>query len=458
MIRKFIKSMLGRGKNPPSSGPLVFAKKQHGISREAIHPCALKVCEELQHHSYKAFVVGGAVRDLLLGGKPKDFDVATDATPDEVRRLFRRSRIIGRRFKIVHVMCGRDTIEVTTFRSAGNLTGGDEEERDTDEHGRLLSDNVFGSLEEDAARRDFSVNALYYEPEKEEIWDYHGGVADSKKRILRMIGDPETRYREDPVRMLRAARFAAKLEFKIDPATRAPVAKLAPLLENVPRSRLFEEALKLLLSGHALRAVHQLRTEGLHHGMLPLLDTILDDPQGERFISAALRSTDERIHADKPASPGFLFASLLWPQVQRRWKAIQDTGEKPIPALFAAMDEVLEAQRERLAIPRRFDGFIKETWALQPRFEQRSGQRPFRLMEHPRFRAGYDFLLIRAESGEVDTELGDWWTRFQEADADQRQAMLLVDSGPKLRKRRRRRKSAGSQRADDSAGIESSPA
>jgi poly(A) polymerase len=458
MIRKFIKSVLGKGKSTRSSGPLVLPRKQHGISREAIHPCALKVCEELQHHGYKAFVVGGAVRDLLLGGKPKDFDVATDATPEEVRQLFRRSRIIGRRFRIVHVMCGRDTIEVTTFRAAGNLPGEDEEERDKDEHGRLLSDNVFGSQEEDAARRDFSVNALYYEPDKEEIWDYHGGVADSKKRVLRMIGDPETRYREDPVRMLRAARFAAKLEFKIDPATRAPVAKLAPLLENVPRSRLFDEALKLLLSGHALRAVHQLRTEGLHHGMLPLLDTILDDPQGERFISAALRNTDERIHTDRAASPGFLFASLLWPQVQRRWQAIRDTGEKPIPALFAAMDEVLEAQRERLAIPRRFDGFIKETWALQPRFEQRSGQRPFRLMEHPRFRASYDFLLIRAESGEVEQELAEWWTRFQDADADQRQAMLVADSGPKPRKRRRRRKSAADKGADDKASIESSPA
>jgi poly(A) polymerase len=455
MIRKFIKSVLGKGNKTRSDAPHVLPKKQHGLSREAIHPCALKVCEELQHHGYMAFVVGGAVRDLLLGGKPKDFDVATDATPEEIRHLFRRSRIIGRRFKIVHVMCGRDTIEVTTFRSAGNSSGEDEDERETDEHGRLLSDNVFGSQKDDAARRDFTINALYYDPHREEIWDYHGGVADSQKRILRIIGDPETRYREDPVRMLRAARFAAKLEFKIDPTTRAPVAKLAPLLENVPRARLFDEALKLLLSGHALRAVHQLRAEGLHHGMLPLLDTILDDPKGEQFISAALRSTDERIHDDRPASPGFLFASLLWPQVQRRWLAIQETGERPIPALFVAMDEVLEAQRERLAIPRRFDGFIKETWALQPRFEQRSGQRPFRLMEHPRFRAGYDFLLIRAESGEVDEELAQWWTHFQEADADERQSMLVTDSGPKPRKRRRRRKPAGDQSAE--AGADPNP-
>lgn len=449
MIRKFIKSVLGKGGKVRSSGPRVLPKKQHGLPRNAIHPCALKVCDELQHQGYQAFVVGGAVRDLLLGGKPKDFDVATDATPEDIRRLFRRSRIIGRRFRIVHVMCGRDTIEVTTFRAAGNPAAEDEDERETDEHGRLLSDNVFGSQEDDAARRDFTVNALYYEPGREEIWDYHDGVADCQKRILRIIGDPETRYREDPVRMLRAARFAAKLDFKIDPATRAPVAQLAPLLENVPRARLFDEALKLLLSGHALRAVHQLRAEGLHHGMLPLLDTILDDPQGERFITAALHNTDQRIHEDRPVSPGFLFASLLWPQVLRRWKAIQEeTGERPVPALFIAMDEVLDAQRERLAIPRRFDGFIKETWALQPRFEQRSGQRPFRLLEHPRFRASYDFLLIRAESGEASQELAEWWTGFQEADAEERQTMLVADSGPKPRKRRRRRKPAAETPAD----------
>jgi poly(A) polymerase len=459
MIRKFFKSMLGKNAGAGGNMPLVLSAKQHGLSRDAIHPCALKVCDTLQQAGCKAFVVGGAVRDLLLGGRPKDFDVATDATPERVRQLFRRSRIIGRRFKIVHVMCGRDTIEVTTFRSSGNPSGDEQDERDTDEHGRLLSDNVFGSQEDDAARRDFTVNALYYEPTREEIWDYHGGVADCRKRVLRIIGNPETRFREDPVRMLRAARFAAKLDFRIDPATRAPVARLAPLLENVPRARLFDEALKLMLSGHALRAVHQLRAEGLHHGMLPLLDAILDDPQGERFIGAALHNTDQRIHDERPASPGFLFASLLWPQVLRRWKAVQEeSGERPIPALFVAMDEVLEAQRERLAIPRRFDGFIKETWALQPRFEQRGGQRPFRLMEHPRFRAGYDFLLIRAEAGEVEQELADWWTRFQEVDADERQGMLIADSAPKTRKRRRRRKPASSKTVDTAPSGEASSA
>lgn len=455
MIRRFIQRVLGNsGKQkagrPANGGPLILPRSKHGINRGDIDSCALRTCETLADAGFKAFVVGGAVRDLLLDKKPKDFDVATDATPEEVRRLFRRSRIIGRRFRIVHVMCGRDTIEVTTFRAGGNGNGEDEDERPTDESGRILEDNIFGSQAEDAARRDFTVNALYYDPLSEEIHDYFNGVADCKKKILRMIGDPATRFREDPVRMLRAARFAAKLDFHIDPATRAPVAELADLLDNVPRARIFDEAIKLLMSGHALRGVHQLRAEGLHHGMLPLLDTILDDEQGKRFIEAGLKNTDERIQADKPASPGFLFACLLWPQVQRRWKEIEAGGERPIPALFIAMDEVLEAQRELLAIPRKLDGMIKEIWALQPRFEQRSGSRPFRLLEHPRFRAGYDFLLIRAESGEVEQELGDWWTAFQDADENTRKSMLLADTGAKP-KRKRRRKPKAAPAAETSA-------
>jgi poly(A) polymerase len=444
MIRRFIQRVFGNsGKQTAgdrvNGDLLILPRSKHGIQRGAIDSCALRTCEALADSGFKAFVVGGAVRDLLLGKKPKDFDVATDATPEEVRKLFRRSRIIGRRFRIVHVMCGRDTIEVTTFRAGGSTSGEEEDERPTDEAGRILEDNIFGSQAEDAARRDFTVNALYYDPLNEEIHDYFNGVEDCRKKILRMIGDPATRYREDPVRMLRAARFAAKLDFHIDPATRAPVAELASLLDNVPRARIFDEAVKLLMSGHALRGVHQLRAEGLHHGMLPLLDTILDDPQGKRFIEAGLHNTDQRILEDKPASPGFLFACLLWPQVLRQWKGIEAGGEKPTPALFIAMDEVLEAQRELLAIPRRLDGMIKEVWALQPRFEQRSGARPFRLLEHPRFRAGYDFLLIRAESGEVAQELGDWWTEFQDADDESRKAMLLADTSPKPRRKRRRK-------------------
>ena len=439
MIRRIINKVFGR-KSRTASGAQVLSLAAHGIRHDQLDDCALKVCDTLAQAGFKGYVVGGAVRDLLLGKTPKDFDVATDATPEQVRKLFRRSRIIGRRFQIVHVMCGRETIEVTTFRANGQKEAEEEDERATDEHGRLLSDNVFGNMADDAARRDFTINALYYDPAREEVHDYFGGVADCKKRVLRMIGDPETRFREDPVRMLRAARFAAKLDFHIDPDTRRPVATLAPLLANIPRARIFDEALKLLLSGHALRGVHQLRAEGLHHGMLPLLDTILDDPTGERFITAALKTTDARIAEDKPASPAFLFGALLWPQVLQRWRALEAGGEKPQPALFMAMDDVLDEQRNQLAIPRRYDGMMKEIWALQPRFEQRGGQRPYRLLEHPRFRAAYDFLLLRAESGEVDTELGDWWTRFQDASDDERAAMLIADSAPKPRRKRKRRK------------------
>ncbi len=445
MIRRIISKVFGRkSSRATSSGAQILPLAAHGIRRNQLDDCALKVCETLAASGFKSYVVGGAVRDLLLAKTPKDFDVATDATPEEVRQLFRRSRIIGRRFQIVHVMCGRETIEVTTFRASGQKEAEDEEERPTDEHGRLLSDNVFGSMEDDAARRDFTINALYYDPSREEVHDYFGGVADCRKRVLRMIGDPETRYREDPVRMLRAARFAAKLDFHIAPDTRKPVATLAPLLANIPRARIFDEALKLLLSGHALRGVHQLRAEGLHHGMLPLLDTILDDPTGERFITAALKSTDERIQSDRPSSPAFLFGTLLWPQVVKRWRTLEAAGEKPQPALFAAMDEVLDEQRSQLAIPRRYDGMMKEIWALQPRFEQRGGQRPFRLLEHPRFRAAYDFLLLRAESGEVAAELGDWWTRFQHAGDDERAGMLKPETSPKPRRRRKRKKPAES--------------
>jgi len=451
MIRRIINKVFGRKPRADGTRVQILPLSDHGIRRDQLDDCALKTCETLAQAGYKGYLVGGAVRDLLLGKTPKDFDVATDATPEEVRRLFRRSRIIGRRFQIVHVMCGRVTIEVTTFRANDQKEIEDDDHangepspaahtRLTDEHGRLLSDNVFGSMADDAARRDFTINALYYDPAREEVHDYFGGVADCRKRVLRMIGDPDTRYREDPVRMLRVARFAAKLDFHIDPDTRKPVAALAPLLANIPRARIFDEALKLLLSGHALRGVHQLRTEGLHHGMLPLLDTILDDPVGERFINAALKTTDARIAQDKPASPAFLFAALLWPQVLLRWRALEAAGEKPQPALFAAMDEVLDAQRSQLAIPRRYDGMMKEIWVLQPRFEQRGGQRPYRLLEHPRFRAAYDFLLLRAESGEVATELGDWWTRFQDVDEDERASMLLADNAPRPRRKRKRRK------------------
>jgi poly(A) polymerase len=450
MIRRWFNKVLGKT-STAVKGPVIYTVAQHGIPRNRIHPCALKTTRSLVDAGYAAFVVGGAVRDLLLGREPKDFDIATDATPEEVRALFRRSRLIGRRFRIVHVYCGQDTIEVTTFR-AHNPQGEDEDDRVTAADGMLLRDNVFGGQEEDAARRDFTVNALYYDTENEEVWDYHGGVDDAKKRRLKMIGDPATRFREDPVRMLRAARFAAKLDFHIDPATRAPIAELAGMLERIPSARLFDEMMKLLMSGHAERGVRQLRAEGLHHGVLPMLDRILDDTPRQRFLHEALHDTDERIRSGHSAAPAFMLACLLWFDMQAARAQLQDAGQTQQTALFEAMDDTLERQREALAFPRRLDGMIKEIWSLQARFEQRSGSRPFRLLEHPRFRAGYDFLLLRARSGDAPEELADWWLRFQDASDAERSGMLVENSGGTAKKRRpRRRRSRAESGPSDSA-------
>ncbi|GAB4127737.1 MAG: polynucleotide adenylyltransferase PcnB [Sideroxydans sp.] len=434
MIKKLFKRVFGKSSRTRTSGAAtVISQAEHGVGRNLISQGALRVCEGLQAAGFKAFVVGGAVRDLLLDRHPKDFDVATDATPEEVRRVFRRARIIGRRFRLVHVMFGDETVEVSTFRRAI-----DADEAETDEHGRILRDNEFGDQEQDAARRDFTANALFYDPATQEIHDFHHGYEDIRANVLRMIGDPEVRYREDPVRMLRAVRLSAKLGMKLDPATAAPIAKMKHLLANVPEARLFDEMLKLLFSGHALECIKQLRAMGLHHGLLPMLDVILEQPMGEKFVMLALENTDQRIAADKPTSPAFLFAALLWHEVLAAWKVKQAAGERPVPALHAAMDEVLERQRAQLAIPRRYDAVMKELWLLQPRFEQRAGQRPLRLLALPRFRAAYDFLLLRCQSGEADAELGQWWEAFQHASEERRAEMLLPDSGPKKRRRRKK--------------------
>src|SRR5712672_355038 len=439
MIKRFIRRVLGLH----SEAMLQVPRERHGLSRDAISPAAAKVCAVLRDAGYSGYVVGGAVRDLLLGIVPKDFDIATDARPEQVKPLFRRALIIGRRFRLVHVMIGGETVEVSTFRSA------DPDTSEKDEHGRVLRDNVFGSQEDDARRRDFSVNALYFDPATEEVVDFHGGLADLKKRMLRVIGDPETRYREDPVRMLRAVRLGAKLGLTLDAATRQPIAAMAPLMERVPPARLFDEMLKLLLSGHASACLRQLREVGLHKGLLPLLDVILDQPLGERFVTLALAQTDERVQSERPVSPAFLFAALLWHEVLAAWKTRQTRGERAIPALEAAMDEVLEIQSHKLAITRKLTATMREVWSMQPRFEQRSGQRPYRLLEAPRFRMAYDFLALRAASGEVPAELEAWWRAFQSADGETRQAMLLPDTGPRKGRRRRR----GKKRPDE-AGPE----
>ncbi|MDR1351353.1 MAG: polynucleotide adenylyltransferase PcnB [Zoogloeaceae bacterium] len=434
MLRKFINRVFKRDDASTAREPAVIPFSSHGMGREQISSGSRRVCAALSERGYKAYVVGGAVRDLLAQVTPKDFDVATDATPDEVRRCLRRSRLIGRRFQIVHAYMGQEVIEITTFRGALG------EDAKTDAHGRVLRDNVFGSQAEDAARRDFTVNALYFDPATEQILDYHHGVADLKQKTLRVIGDPKTRYREDPVRMLRAIRLAAKLGLAIDPAARRPIREMAGLLENVPAARLSDEIFKLLSSGHAVQCLRQLHAEGLHQGTLPLLDVVLRTPEGERFIMLALADTDARIRQDKSSAPCFLFAALLWREVGAVWRRIRETGEHPLPALHQAMNEVLSAQGQKLAITRRVAGDIKEIWALQPRFEHRVGRRPYSVLEHPRFRAAYDFLRLRAKAGEIDAALPAWWLEFQDADSEAR-AQLLATLSPEGAKRRKRRRS-----------------
>lgn len=450
MIRKLLRKVFHRAAPGPDTAPALIPPQSHGLVADEVSYAARKVCTVLQEAGFAAFVVGGAVRDLLARQTPKDFDVATSATPEEVKRLFRRARIIGRRFKIVHVMIGAEMIEVSTFRA---MVDADAAEKD--EHGRILRDNEYGSQAEDALRRDFTVNALYYDPTSGNIIDYHHGVADLKQKTLRMIGDPKLRYREDPVRMLRAVRLAAKLGLSIDPAARRPIREMAELMDNVPAARLFDEMLKLLLSGHAVKCLTQLREEGLHHGLLPLLDVILEQPMGERFVWLSLENTDERVSEGKPVSPGFLFATLLWHEVLVAWEGRKANGEHAHPALYEAMDDVLGVQAEKLAITRRIAGDIKDIWALQPRFEKRAGKAPFRLLEQPRYRAGWDFLRLRALSGEIEMELVQWWEQFAHAGGNEREGMLTGSAESTTRKRRRRRKkrpSGGAESAGSASG------
>ncbi|MDQ7969569.1 MAG: polynucleotide adenylyltransferase PcnB [Oxalicibacterium faecigallinarum] len=451
MIQKLIRRILGTKKKNTGDGtqPVVLTAAEHRIDPKLVSSNAIRVTSTLQQAGFKAFLVGGAVRDLLLGVKPKDFDIATNATPEQVKKLFRRAFIIGRRFQIVHVMFGQDLLEVTTFRGTAV------DSAPKDEHGRVLRDNTFGEQHEDALRRDFTINAMYYDPASQTVLDYHGGMTDIRNKTLRIIGVPEARYREDPVRLLRVVRFAAKLNFTIAEETRAPISVMAPLINNVPAARVFDEMLKLLLSGHALACLQQLRKEGLHHGLLPLLDVVLEQPLGEKFVRLALEATDARVKQGKPVSPGFLFASLLWHQVLEKWKAYQAAGEYTIPALHLAADDVLNTQTDKLALQRKIATDMRDIWAMQPRFDRRVGKTPYKLLEHQRLRAGYDFLLLRCESGEIDREIGDWWTDFIDADSAGREELLAKkpalksagkaiagetdDAAPAPAKKRRRR-------------------
>ncbi|MBE0484746.1 polynucleotide adenylyltransferase PcnB [Marinobacter sp.] len=416
-------------------------RDQHTVSRSMISEQARKVLHRLNKSGYEAYLVGGGVRDILLGGQPKDFDIATDATPEEVHELFRNSRLIGRRFRIVHVVFGREIIEVTTFR--GNALDAREEVADdehrTSEHGLLLRDNVYGNLEEDALRRDFTINALYYCIRNFSIIDYANGVQDLNNRQIRLIGDPETRYREDPVRMLRAIRFAAKLDFNIEPNTEAPIRKLAPLLTHIPSARLFDEVLKLFSAGHGEATYDLLREYNLLAPLFPETAQAIEAGESDELIRQALRNTDARIAQGKSVTPYFLFAAMLWPALQAEWHRRQDNGDPVQPALHGAIGKVIGRQVQATAIPKRFSGPMKEIWELQIRLPRRQGKRAFATLTHPRFRAAYDFLLVRESAGEIEPGLGQWWTDFQRAD-ERVQEKMLSELGSTTAPRKRRRK------------------
>jgi poly(A) polymerase len=467
--------------------PLVIPRSEHSISRAAISPNALKVLYRLKDAGYQGFLVGGAVRDLLLGITPKDFDVATNALPEEMRRLFRNCRLIGRRFRLAHVHFGNEIIEVATFRAAaaperedvevadpdaeedaaGTDRAGsaiaadytapsDSEHRAFDQTGRILRDNIYGTIEEDVWRRDFAANGLYYNIDDFSIWDFVDGVADVRARRLKLIGDPETRYREDPVRMLRAVRFAAKLDFSIEAATEAPIRRLAYLLDGVPPARLFDECLKLFLTGFGTKAYGLLRQYGLFEHLFPLSAAAFALPPytyAQDMLERGLINTDDRIAADKAVTPTFLFAVLLWGAVLRELNERQAGPAPDLAQLMQACDAVLRAQQSRVAIPRRFAIPMRELLMLQPRFNRRSGVKSLSLLQHPRFRAAYDFLLLRAQVGVADPELAKWWTDIQVLPQEERVALVqarpaepATEGGTAPGRRRRRRRRGGAAR------------
>jgi poly(A) polymerase len=399
----------------------------------------------LRDAGYQGHLVGGGVRDLLLGREPKDFDIATDARPEDVRRLFRNCRLIGRRFRLAHVLFGREVIEVATFRALQE--GPDSEARHVDEDGRVVRDNVYGTLEEDAFRRDFTVNALYYNINDFTVIDYAGGVADLKSGVLRLIGDPETRFREDPVRMLRAVRFATKLGFRMHPDTERPITRLAGLLGDIPPARLFDEMLKLFMDGCALANFEALRHYNLFGQLFPLTEKSLAHEEQHfplTLISHAMENTDKRIAKNKPVTPAFLFAVFLWHPVRERAVQLEAGGMHPAHAMQHAGSQIIAEQASTMSLPRRFSLPMREIWVLQLRLERKGGRRSLRALAHPRFRAAYDFLLLRAQAGEVPEALGQWWTEFQEQNPQQReQGAPRSRAKPRRRRRPRHRANGG---------------
>jgi poly(A) polymerase len=424
--------------------PAVITRSRHPVSRANISPNALKVLYRLRDAGYQGHLVGGGVRDLLLGREPKDFDIATDAHPEDIRRLFRNCRLIGRRFRLAHVLFGREVIEVATFRALQENP--EHEARHVDADGRIVRDNVYGTLEEDAFRRDFTVNALYYNISDFSVIDYAGGVDDLNAGVLRLIGDPETRFREDPVRMLRAVRFATKLGFRMHPDTERPIAELAGLLADIPPARLFDEMLKLFMGGGALANFEALRHYNLFGQLFPLTEQTLTHEEQHfplTLISHGMENTDKRIAEDKPVTPAFLFAVFLWQPVRERAAQFEAAGQHPAQAMQHAGSQIIAEQARVMSIPKRFSLPMREIWMLQLRLARTGGRRSLRALAHPRFRAAYDFLLLRGQAGEVPETLGQWWTEFQEQNPQQREQEVTRTRPNTRRRRRPRRKTTG---------------
>jgi poly(A) polymerase len=468
MIKRIIGKIIAStaGKNKKLGRAVEIPASAHHINRQLLEPKAVEVVRTLKNAGFDAYIVGGAVRDLVLGVRPKDFDVATSATPEQVKALFRRAFIIGRRFRIVHVVFGRgrehEVIEVSTFRAlldntqAEKISGNEKTAKTAlagikhavDEHGRVLRDNVWGSQQEDAARRDFTINAMYYDPERHIIVDYHQGFVDCQRHIIQLIGDPATRYREDPVRILRAVRFAAKLEglgFVIEKKTAAPIVKNKDLLLDIPQSRMFDETLKLLQTGHAEASLRQLRLAGLvggkpGQGIYPLLDLIAECAEMP-LVQAALRDTDRRIQEGKSAAAYFLLACVLWAEVEARWHSLEAAGEHIVPALSAAIDEIFDRRIGDVSGRGKLAADMREVWMMQPRFERRTPSGAPRLLENFRFRAAYDFYRLRAAVDQADMAVADWWEEFSTAEDEDTRADLLAQV-PKERSIKAKKRSA----------------
>ncbi|AWN74245.1 TPA: polynucleotide adenylyltransferase PcnB [Legionella anisa] len=429
----------------PVASAYIIPRNKHSISKADISSNALKVLNRLIGAGFQAYIVGGSVRDLLLHKAPKDFDVATDATPNQVKNLFRNGRIIGRRFKLVHILFHREIIEVATFRSHVAI----DESQLTNERGMLVRDNAYGSLDEDAWRRDFTINSLYYNISDSSIIDFTGGVNDVEEKLIRMIGDPIKRYQEDPVRMLRAIRFSAKLNFKLARETEAPFPEISHLITHVSNSRLFDEMTKLYQCGNAIAVQGLLMQYGLFQHLFPQTHVLLNSTYPvNALLTIALENTDIRIHEEKPVTPAFLFAVLLWFPMIECAKELQKTGIDPLPSIEKAMSLVLAEQNKIISIPKRYTQIVREIWLLQYRFVKRLGGRAFNLLQHPRFRAAYDFMALRALAGDESMELAQWWTAFQDAD-EAEQTNMVTQLAPDLPKRKRRRKKPKSIQASD---------